>query len=217
MTTSRALTITSRVKLPSALRSEQVSWKQSLSYTNAQTFVDGGNTQTVVQQTSGQNSDKNGVLFSYSYPFTMNTTYAVIDKDGSFEITGVVDRGYQWTSWDWRFSPNDVTGSVDTHQVGDASYIANLTTHTSRSSGSTTQRLEFKSDGSTTGVQSYLRQVSASGGHIMGDQEVLNGVPLSHKWLNNEERVLLSEQNQETDDDYAAAPLEDVLGRKRAH
>jgi len=171
----------------------------------------------VVQQTTGQNSDRNGVLFSYSYPLTVNTTYAVVDNDGSFKITGAVDRGYQWTAGDWRFSPNNVIGTVNTHQVGDAFYIANLTSHKSSSSGSTTQRLEFDSDGSATGVASYLRQVSASGGHIVSDQEILNGVPLDYKWLDSEERVLLLEENQGTDDEFAVASLEDILGRKRVH
>lgn len=87
----RNLVITSSIKTSDGER--EVSWNQSLTYSNSGSFVDDGNTQLVTQITSGTHSSSEGYSRRYTYPLSANTTF--IDdtaNGGNVTISGKIDR-----------------------------------------------------------------------------------------------------------------------------
>lgn len=201
----RALELESTVNFSHGKKS--VSWRQSLAYSNAGDYTDGGNVEVNNQQTTGYDISSSGYSKHLSYPLYAYSAYAVIADNIS--IIAEVNRGKDIVTIGQSVFPTGLEAfssatairpayksfqgaSLSTTQNGNATYLANETSSTSFSFGSTTQDMTFS--GITYGVQRntqgfplidgsrelFTRHVVAENGTVVEDDETLVTTAVKH-------------------------------------
>ncbi|OJD34976.1 peptide-n4-(n-acetyl-beta-glucosaminyl)asparagine amidase a [Diplodia corticola] len=203
-----------------------VSWTQTLSFSNVGNFSDVGNVQITNQKTTGLDRVASGLSSSifertYSYPLWAYTGYA--ESDSNFSIDAALDRGKYITTIGASAFPlgledygTNATGTIlADRQNGTATYLSvSSPSAQSFSAGTTEQDVAF----SASDVQGedekllYHRHIIASNGTLVQDDEELYGgddsVTPESSWtkpVGVPQEVLVN--------GYGAKSIKDVLGR----
>jgi hypothetical protein len=195
VTAERQLSFRSKLHLSDGKK--EVSWRQSLSFSNAGNFSDDGNVQYTTQQTNGFDVSSNGYAKTYSYPLYAYSVFATF-KD-NISINADVQRGKTVKTLGSLVFPTGLESFprailnhdqypqfqgalLSTTQNGTATYLANQTTSTSYGFGSTEQ--DFTFSGLEVDAGSYdpavaatselfHRYVKAVNNSVLVDNEVL--------------------------------------------
>jgi hypothetical protein len=206
VTAQRSLSVQSTIITS---RGPQVAfWKQSLSFSNTGVYTDTGNTQVNTQQTTGYDVSSSGYAKHYSYPLYAYSVYATF-ADG-YSIAATVNRGKDVQTLGQPVFPTGLEAfsasnsvhsilptfqgaSLTTTQDGNATYIANTTSSTASSFGTTEQDMTFSGIRAGAGTNSqgwpaitgdqelFKRHVLAVNGSVVQDQETLAGTSIGHQ------------------------------------
>ncbi|KAK6436836.1 hypothetical protein LTR95_006966 [Oleoguttula sp. CCFEE 5521] len=184
------------------------SWRQYLNFSNIGVYTDGANTQVNTQQTTGYDVSSSGYAKHFSYPLYAYSSYTT--QADNFTIQATVNRGKDVQTLGQGVFPTGLESfsasnavhsiiptfqgaSLSTTQNGNATYIANTTSSTSSSFGTTEQDMTFAgvTAGSGTGPygfpaiagsrELFERHVLAVNGTVVADTETLVGSPVAHQ------------------------------------
>ncbi|EMC97115.1 hypothetical protein BAUCODRAFT_68515 [Baudoinia panamericana UAMH 10762] len=201
----RSLSIQSTINLSNG--SESVAWQQSLSFSNTGNLTDQGNTEVNMQQTTGYDLSSSGYARRISYPLFACSVYTM--PEGNISYVATIDRGKCVQTIGQPVFPTGLesfAAAADVHTVyplfqgsplattqnGTATFLANATSLTSSSFGTTTQDMVFSGirvDGSTSpeklfskGATDELfeRHVSAMNNTVTYDEETLANRHIGH-------------------------------------
>lgn len=201
----RNLTVISTIHLSSG--NATAYWRQSLSYSNAGNFTDGGNVEVNSQQTTGSDMSSSGYSKHFSYPFYAFSAYATLGDNISLIAT--VNRGKDVQTLGQPVFPTGLESfsaaddvhniypefqgaSLSTTQNGSATYLANETSSTSFSFGTTEQDMTFAGIRVSTEVNAHYfppiseshelfhRHVEAVNSTVTEDEETLIDVTIEH-------------------------------------
>lgn len=150
----RSLSVSSTISLSTG--NSTATWDQNLSFTNSGNFTDGGNIELNEQQTTGYDVSSSGYARHFSYPLYAYSVYATIgdnisyvttvNRDKDVKILGqpVFPTGLEAYSSAHDYDLTFQGSSLSTSQNGNATYLANQTSQTSFSYGTTAQDMLFK-------------------------------------------------------------------------
>ena len=153
----RSLSFESTINLSHG--NETASWYQSLTFSNAGNYTDGGNTEMSDQQTTGYDMSSSGYARHINYPLYAYSVYASYMDNISYVAT--VNRGKDVQTLGQPVFPTGLESfsavdgihdiysgfrgaSLSTTQDGNATYLANETSQTSFSYGTTEQDMVFE-------------------------------------------------------------------------
>lgn len=163
ITAQRALSAVATINTSSGPR--PVSWTQGLSYTHTNTLSSNGTLQTLHTLTQGSSAAPGTHSHTFRWPLVVTTDFDVA-PDGAFTIRAWIDRGVETAG---------SLGALQTRMNGSAVYQRSHD-GTGTASGATTQEMAFLGvPRDAEGVGSYRRSVSAGGGRLLADEEVVNG------------------------------------------
>ncbi|GAB7345434.1 hypothetical protein MBLNU457_3768t1 [Dothideomycetes sp. NU457] len=224
----RYLSISSTIHTSSGR--QHVSWSQRLSFSNSGNYTNQGNTQTNVQDMSGYDVSSSGYSRRVQYPLYALSVYAT-DAD-NFTISATVNRGktveifgqpvfpsglesFSTAAQLQSIYPSFQGASLVTTQNGTATYVANTTSSTSFSYGTTEQDLVFAGvkEEPTQSAQDHFTAIS-------------NRVELYHRYVQavnstvaQDEEQLINEiigkrhPDMENNHDFAvASSINDMIG-----
>ncbi|KAB2578907.1 Peptide-N4-(N-acetyl-beta-glucosaminyl)asparagine amidase A [Lasiodiplodia theobromae] len=204
-----------------------VSWTQTLAFSNIGNFSDAGNVQVTNQKTTGLDRaaiDKLSSTFerTYSYPLWAYTAYA--EAGSNFSIDAALDRGKYVSTIGVSAFPlgiedynTSATGTILTdRQNGTATYLSvSSPSSQSFSSGTTEQDLTFAAANNLQGEGEellYKRHIVASNGTVVRDDEGLYGnggrIKTETSWMSPvgvTQEVLVK--------GYGSKSVQEVLGR----
>lgn len=187
--------------------SRQVSWQQSLTYSNFGNLTDAGNVQINNQNTNGVDASGSGYSRSINYPLYVYSAYATIGDNIS--IIADINRGKDVQTIGQPVFPTGLEAfsaaedvhseyplfqgaSLSTTQNGSATYLANETSSTSFSFGTTEQDMVFAGIriGSGKNAQGFPsiassdelfhRHVLAVNSTVVEDEETLVDTAIEH-------------------------------------
>ena len=201
----RSLSFASTINTSSG--SKRVSWQQDLSFSNRGQYTDQGNVQVNDQQTSGYDKSSSGYARHFEYPLHVFSAFAEIADNIS--IVAEVNRGKNIRTAGQPVFPTGLESfaaaeeihpsysrfrgaSLSTAQNGNATYLANTTSSTSFSFGTTEQDMQFS--GLEIGATSssyqfpaiagskelFRRHALAVNGTIVEDSETLIDRAIGH-------------------------------------
>lgn len=208
---------------------QQADWQQTLYFTNYGNLTDAGNVQINRQSTTGLDISSSGYSKSFNYPLLAYSAYSTFLDN--YTIQATVERGKNtqiigqsvFPTGLESFSPaqglpfaysNFQGAALSTAQNGSATYIANQTSSTSFSFGTTTQDMAFsgleigslvdaKGIPSIAGtIELFHRYVEAVNGTVVEDDETLVDNEIHHTHLG-----LDSTRN------FAGSGVKEMLGR----
>ena len=201
----RTLSINSTLNLSHG--KEVASWQQTLSYSNFGNFSDSGNVEINTQQTTGNDSSSSGYAKQFSYPLDVLSVYGTIADNISYianisygkdiQTVGqpVFPTGLESFAEAGEVHPHYSSfqgASLSTTFSGNATYLANLTSSTSFSYGTSEQDMVFSGLSVTdaygtrgfptiSGIRElFHRHVAASNGTVTDDEETLIEEAISH-------------------------------------
>lgn len=208
---------------------KRATWQQSLSFANFGNLTDAGNVQVNEQNTTATEQSSSGYAKRFSYPLWAYTAYSTFLDNYTIEAT--VNRGKDIETVGQPVFPTGLESfssvqdlqsqvsafqgaSLSTTQNGSATYIANETSSTSISFGTTEQDMVFAGleiDSSTAAgfpsisgsTELFHRYVVAVNYTVVEDEENLVDTGVSHNHL----AILDSSQ------DFAAPGVKSMLGR----
>lgn len=201
----RSLSVQSTINLSTG--PEKASWKQSLSFSNTGNYTDQAFIETNTQLTTGYDVSSSGYSRHISYPLYAFSSATVFQD--SFTIFAIVNRGKDVQTVGQPVFPTglesfaDADGvhpqypafegtSLSTTQNSTATYIANQTSSTSFSFGTTEQDMVFSgvelgggrnAQGFPTVTESeelFHRHVAAINGTVTEDEETLLDTDVEH-------------------------------------
>ena len=199
----RTLSVVSTIN--TANGSETASWRQDLSYSNFGNFTDAGNTQVNNQSTTGDDLSSLNYSRSLNYPLYAFSVYGTVGDN--ITIFANVVRGKVVETIGQAVFPTGLEsfepviqdqypafqGSLlQTTQNGTATYLANETSNTSFSFGTTIQDMLFagvvtadSGNGETfppvlSSTDLFQRHVEAANSTVVEDDETLIGRSVSH-------------------------------------
>ncbi|KAF1354911.1 peptide N-acetyl-beta-D-glucosaminyl asparaginase amidase A-domain-containing protein [Delphinella strobiligena] len=227
VTAQRQLSISSTVRTSQG--ETRATWQQSLSFANFGNLTDAGNVQVNEQITTATEHSSSGYAKRFNYPLWAYTAYSTFLDNYTIEAT--VNRGKDVetvgqpvfpTGLESFSSVQDLQSQVSafqgaslfTTQNGSATYIANETSSTSFSFGTTEQDMVFaglETDSSTAAgfpsisgsTELFHRYVMAVNYTVVEDEENLVDTGIIHNHLD----ILDSSQ------DFAAPGVKSMLGR----
>lgn len=186
------------------------SWQQSLSFSNAGNLTDAGDVQINTQSTTGLDKSSSGYSKSLNYPLWAYTAYGTF-KD-NYTIFAEINRGKDVRTIGQAVFPNGLESfasvqgiqselssfqgaALSTTQKGSATYLANETSSTSFSFGSTQQDMTFSGlevdtlqstasfPNAKASIELYHRHVSAVNFTVVEDEETLVDTSIVHSHL----------------------------------
>lgn len=227
VTAQRHLSISSTVRTSQGIK--QANWQQSLSFANYGNLTDAGNVQINQQNTDGTSRSSEGYGLRFSYPLWAYTSYSTF-KD-NYTIAASINRGKQMQAMGKSVFPTGLESfasvkgletqmssyqgaDLSTTQNGSATYIANSTSATAFSFGTTAQDMLFSGleiihfDNATTlpaitgSKELFHRYAMAVNGTVVEDEESLVDTPVLHTHLSLDDSR-----------GYAASGIKATLGR----
>lgn len=204
----RQLSFTSTIHTSKGTK--QASWQQTLSFSNYGNFKDAGNAQINSQNTDGVDVSSSGYAKSYHYPLWVNSVYNTIADN--FTIQADVHRGKDVQTLGRPVFPTGLESfsavediqtvyptfqgaALSTIQNGSATYMANTTSSTSSSFGTTEQDMVLAGvrAGASKNAQGFPtltgntelfhRYIMAVNGTVTEDEETLTGKSIRHQHI----------------------------------
>lgn len=191
---------------------QKVFWTQQRSFSNTGDLSDSGNTATNVQRTTGQDVSSSGYARKINYDLYVSSIYQTLGSNIS--IIATVNRGKDVQTIGQAVFPTGLeaftvgqrgAGSkahpryqgslLSTTQNGSATYLANITSSTSLSYGTTEQDMSFSglrvsrapkvvSFPSVDGQKElFHRRALAVNGTIVNDEETITGKAMQHGYV----------------------------------
>jgi hypothetical protein len=199
----RSLSFKSTINLSTG--NETAKWSQTLSYTSNSSYTDQGNVSVNSQQTTGYDMSSSGYARHISYP--LYAYQAVSTPEGNLSIVATIQRGKDVDTVGQPVFPTGLESfsaasevhdtytkfqgaSLSTSQSGNATYLANQTSSTSFSFGTTEQDMIFSGiqvsqdqgyfPAVTASDELFKRHVLAVNATVVQDQETLIGSTIEH-------------------------------------
>ncbi|KAK5134244.1 hypothetical protein LTR08_006787 [Meristemomyces frigidus] len=186
---------------------ETASWQQTLSYSNAGNFSDGGNVEINTQQTTGNDISSSGYTKHFSYPLDVLSIYETVADNISYVAT--ISYGKDVQTLGQPVFPTGLESFAEAENIhahysgfqgaslsttfnGNATYLANETSSTSFSYGTSEQDMVFSgiSVGNAQSTQDFPpistsqelfhRHVTATNGTVTDDEETLVDEAVGH-------------------------------------
>ncbi|KAK4549741.1 hypothetical protein LTR36_005042 [Oleoguttula mirabilis] len=205
VTAQRTISLHSTISLSTG--NETASWQQSLSFSNAGNFTDGGNVEVNDQVTVGYDLSSSGYAKQFTYPLYAYSVYATIGDNISYIAT--VRQGKEVHTLGQPVFPTGVESFavaegvstlypgfqgalLSTSVNGSATYLANETSKTSFSFGSTVQDMVFAGISVdtddpthafppiTSSHELFHRHVAAINATVTEDEETLVDETIGH-------------------------------------
>ena len=207
VTAQRTLSFQSTINTSRGRKS--ASWKQSLSFTSTGDYTDYGNVEVNNQQTTGTDVSSSGYAKHFTYPLFANTTE--IETSDTLTLFATVNRGKDVQTLGQPVFPTGLEAfaasnaihpilpsfqgaSLSTTQDGSATYIANTTTNSAISFGTTEQDMTLSGLKSTglglngqvfpsigAGSELFHRHAMAVNGTVVDDEETLVNAHIGHQ------------------------------------